>query len=70
LPDPNDLRAVRVAVTPAGELVHGRIRERRTRVLFECLEQLPEEAADQLLELVPALETLAEALKKIPTTER
>jgi len=31
---------------------------------------LPEETADQLLESVPALETLAEALKKIPTTER
>ncbi len=70
LPNPNDLRAVRVAVTPSGELVHGRIRERRTRVLSECLEQLPEETADQLLELVPALETLAETLKKIPTTER
>jgi DNA-binding MarR family transcriptional regulator len=69
LPDPNDLRAVRVAVTPAGELVHGRIRESRTRVLSECLAQLPEETADQLLGLVPALETLAEALKKIPTTE-
>lgn len=70
LPDPNDLRAVRVAITPSGELVHGRIRERRTRALSDTLEQLPEDTADRLLESVPALETLAEALKKIPTTER
>ncbi len=70
LPDPNDLRAVRVAVTPSGDLVHERIRERRTRVLSDCLDQLPEVTADLLLDLVPALETLAEQLKKVPTTQR
>src|ERR1700753_326401 len=41
LPDPSDLRAARVEVTPAGVEVHGRIRDHRTQVLAECLEQLP-----------------------------
>jgi DNA-binding MarR family transcriptional regulator len=63
LPDPNDLRAARVAATPEGARVHERIREQRTRVLTECLERLPARTADQLLEAVPAMEALAEAVK-------
>lgn len=63
LPDPNDLRAARVAATAAGARVHERIREQRTRVLTECLEQLPPQTADQLLAAVPAMEALAEAVK-------
>jgi DNA-binding MarR family transcriptional regulator len=56
LPDPSDLRAARVEVTPAGVEVHRRIRDHRTRVLAECLEQLPAEVADALLGAVPAME--------------
>src|SRR5579875_837045 len=41
LPDPSDLRAARVEITPAGVDVHERIRDHRTQVLSECLEQLP-----------------------------
>jgi DNA-binding MarR family transcriptional regulator len=63
LPDPNDLRAARVAATPEGARVHERIRAQRTRVLTECLEQLPSPTADELLAAVPAMEALAEAVR-------
>ena len=67
LPNPNDMRAARVEVTPEGELVAGRVREQRTRVLSECLERLPPQTVDLLLAAVPAMEALAEAVK--PTTK-
>jgi DNA-binding MarR family transcriptional regulator len=63
LPNPNDMRAARVEVTPEGELVAGRVREQRTRVLSECLERLPPQTVDLLLAAVPAMEALAEAVK-------
>jgi DNA-binding MarR family transcriptional regulator len=63
MPDPDDLRAARVEATPAGEQVHDRVRAQRTKVLLECLSGLPPETARSLLEAVPDLETLAEALK-------
>jgi DNA-binding MarR family transcriptional regulator len=66
LPDPSDLRAVRVEVTPAGTDVHNRIRARRTSVLSDWLEQLPEETLDTLLAAVPAMEALAEAVQSTP----
>ena len=63
LPDPSDMRAARVEVTPEGEQVHYRVREQRTRVLSECLERLPPQTVDLLLAAVPAMEALAEAVK-------
>jgi DNA-binding MarR family transcriptional regulator len=63
LPDPNDLRAARVAATADGARVHELIREQRTQVLAECLERLPAQTADQLLAAVPAMEALAEAVR-------
>lgn len=63
LPDPSDLRAARVEITAAGEQVHERIRDRRTSVLSDCLEQLPPETAETLLAAVPALEALAATAK-------
>jgi len=68
LPDPNDMRAARVEVTPAGEQVHDQVRGQRTQVLSEWLERLPPETADLLLAAVPALEALAEAVKSPPRT--
>jgi len=62
LPDPSDLRAARLAVTPEGEQTHDRVRGQRTRVLAECLKGLPPQTAETLLAAVPALEELAEAL--------
>jgi DNA-binding MarR family transcriptional regulator len=64
LPDPSDLRAARVEVTPDGEQVHELIRDARTRVLTNCLERLPEDTAQTLLTAVPALEELASAIRK------
>jgi DNA-binding MarR family transcriptional regulator len=63
LPNPNDLRAARVAATADGARVHELIREQRTQVLAECLERLPAQTADQLLAAVPAMEALAEAVR-------
>jgi DNA-binding MarR family transcriptional regulator len=63
LPNPSDMRAARVEVTPEGERVHGRVREQRTRMLSECLERLPPQTVDLLLAAVPAMEELAEAVK-------
>jgi DNA-binding MarR family transcriptional regulator len=63
LPDPSDLRAVRVEITPAGDLVHERIRARRSSVLADWLDRLPPDTASTLLAAVPAMEALAEAVK-------
>ena len=70
LPDPNDLRAARLAVTPMGEQVHDRVRAQRTQVLSERLDQLPPETAESLLAAVPAMEALAEAVRPLPRTAR
>jgi DNA-binding MarR family transcriptional regulator len=63
MPDPSDMRAARVEVTAAGEQVHERVRQQRTRVLSECLERLPPATAELLLAAVPAMEALAEEVK-------
>jgi DNA-binding MarR family transcriptional regulator len=66
LPDPSDLRAVRVEITPAGDLVHERIRARRSSVLADWLDRLPPDTASTLLAAVPAMEALAEAVRSPP----
>jgi DNA-binding MarR family transcriptional regulator len=66
LPDPSDLRAARVEITPAGATVHQRIRKRRSQVLAECLAQLPEPTAQGLLSAVPAMEALTEPVRALP----
>jgi DNA-binding MarR family transcriptional regulator len=66
LPDPSDMRAARVEVTPEGARLHEQVREQRTQVLSEWLERLPVEIAEQLLAAVPAMEALAEAVKPPP----
>jgi DNA-binding MarR family transcriptional regulator len=63
-PDPADLRAARVEITPDGEQVHAHVREVRTRVLTDCLKRLPPETVDMLLATVPAMEDLAEAIRR------
>ncbi|HTU75800.1 MAG TPA: MarR family transcriptional regulator [Trebonia sp.] len=63
LPGLTDLRAARVEVTPEGERVHERVRAERTQVMSECLLAMPAETAGTLLSVVPALESLAEALQ-------
>jgi DNA-binding MarR family transcriptional regulator len=63
MPDPGDLRAARVAVTPEGERVHDRVRQLRNKVLTDCLHGLPADTTATLLAAIPDLEALAEALK-------
>ncbi|HEY3752894.1 MAG TPA: MarR family transcriptional regulator [Pseudonocardiaceae bacterium] len=63
LPDPNDLRAVRVEITPVGAEVHERILALRTSVLADWLDLLPAETKETLLAAVPAMEALAEAVR-------
>jgi DNA-binding MarR family transcriptional regulator len=63
-PDPADLRAARVEITPDGVQVHEHVREVRTRVLTDCLKRLPPETVDALLATVPAMEDLAEAIRR------
>jgi DNA-binding MarR family transcriptional regulator len=65
MPDPNDMRAARLVATPTGERVHDRVRAQRTQVLSECLGRLPAGTANTLLAAVPAMEALAEAVKRI-----
>ncbi|HEY3880125.1 MAG TPA: MarR family transcriptional regulator [Trebonia sp.] len=62
-PDPGDLRAARVEVTPDGVAVHDRVRAQRTKVLWDCLTSMDSESSDTLLAAVPYLEELAGALK-------
>lgn len=61
--NPGDLRAARVEATPEGARLHDEVRARRTRVLSDCLDGLPEDTVATLLKAVPDLEALAEALK-------
>lgn len=63
-PDPADLRAARVEITQDGVQVHEHVREVRTRVLTDCLEHLPPVTVDALLAAVPAMEDLAEAIRR------
>jgi DNA-binding MarR family transcriptional regulator len=67
LPDPSDLRAVRVEVTPEGALVHERVRALRTQAVSDCLQRLPERATKELFQALPALEALADELKSART---
>ena len=63
MPDPGDLRAARVEVTPEGAKLHDQVRTQRTKVLSGCLQALPADTAAVLLSAVPDLEALADALK-------
>lgn len=62
LPDPDDLRAARVEITPAGADLRKRILGRRTERISECLDRLPAGGADTVLAALPALELLVEEL--------
>jgi DNA-binding MarR family transcriptional regulator len=65
LPDPIDQRAVVVEITPSGRAVHQRIRALRTQVVSDCLDRLPAQTAEELIQALPAMEALAEKLKSI-----
>ena len=62
-PDADDRRAVVVQITPAGTKLQNRLRRERTRLFSERLRALPPGEADALVRALPALESLAEALR-------
>ena len=62
-PDAEDRRSVVVEVTPAGARLHTRLRAERTRLFAERLAHLPAGHADALISALPALESLADALR-------
>jgi DNA-binding MarR family transcriptional regulator len=64
LPDPDDLRAALVEITPAGAELRARILGQRTEAISQGLDRLPPDRAGALLAALPALEELVEELKK------
>ncbi len=62
--DPGDRRAAWVKVTPAGKRLAERMRRERTDALYLALAELPEEDRTVVEQALPALETLADALRE------
>lgn len=62
--DANDRRAARVEATPAGVVLHERIRAERSASLAARLDELSGDDAAALLAALPALEALAEGLRR------
>ncbi|HKE63986.1 MAG TPA: MarR family transcriptional regulator [Micromonosporaceae bacterium] len=60
--DPADLRTASVRITPEGNRIHERIRNRRTAIVSECVARLPAKHADALTRALPALEALVDEL--------
>ena len=64
MPDPDDQRAVRIEATPEGARVQRRLRDERSALLSARLGELPTQTSAQLIEALPALEELADAMLK------
>jgi DNA-binding MarR family transcriptional regulator len=62
--DAEDRRAARVRATPAGLALHERIRAQRRASLAAHLDELSDEDIAALLAALPALEALAEGLRR------
>jgi DNA-binding MarR family transcriptional regulator len=62
--DTSDGRAARVEITPAGARLHKRRQQERTKIFAKHLADLPAETSDALLEVLPALESLADHLNE------
>ena len=62
--DADDRRAARVEATPAGLALHERIRAQRSASLAAHLDELPEDDLRALRAALPALEALAEGLRR------
>jgi len=62
-PNPDDLRAIRVEATEAGRDLHERVKLLRTEAIGSCLDQLPEKSAQTIIDALPALEELAQAMR-------
>jgi DNA-binding MarR family transcriptional regulator len=64
IPDPADLRSASVMSTPEGQKVDLRVKAQRAAVVSQCVDQLSDEQEQALSAALPALEALAEALRK------
>jgi DNA-binding MarR family transcriptional regulator len=64
IPDPSDLRSASVTATAAGERIHQRITSQRAAVVSRCIELLSGPQEESLAAALPALEALAEALRR------
>jgi DNA-binding MarR family transcriptional regulator len=62
--DSDDRRAARVEATPSGIALHERIRAERSASLAAHLDELSDDDLDALLTALPALEALAEGLRR------
>jgi len=62
--DPSDRRAALVSVTAKGSKLVERVRRERDRALSAALEPLAEDQRRALQDALPALEALAEGLKR------
>jgi DNA-binding MarR family transcriptional regulator len=62
-PNPDDLRAIQVEATDAGRELHERVKLLRTEAIGACLDQLPTESAQIIIDALPALEELAQAMR-------
>ena len=64
-PDPADLRSVSVVATATGRRVDKKIKARRAAAVSLCLESLPADQVAALTEALPALENLAETMRRL-----
>ena len=62
-PNPDDLRAIRVEATDQGRRLYERVKLLRTEAIGACLDQLPEKSAQTIIDALPALDELAQALR-------
>jgi DNA-binding MarR family transcriptional regulator len=67
---PDDRRAVLVQVTKEGAQLQRRLRRLRTALFAERLGRLPDALADELLGALPAIEELAEAMRRPAEAQR
>ncbi|HEY1914115.1 MAG TPA: MarR family transcriptional regulator [Streptosporangiaceae bacterium] len=64
IPDPADLRSASVVSTPAGAQLDEQIKARRASAVAQCLELLSGPQVQVLSEALPALEALADAMRR------
>jgi DNA-binding MarR family transcriptional regulator len=65
--DEGDRRVARVEATPAARRLRERMRKERNAKLEPLLEQLPPVERESLVAALPALESLADLLQKLPS---
>jgi DNA-binding MarR family transcriptional regulator len=66
--DARDGRAVVVGVTEAGVALQERLRAERTQLFTDKLAELPDDLATQLIAGLPAIEALAELMRRKPAS--